>query len=205
MGGFGSGNRWRHGTRDTCEASKRIDIRYMRSKDMLRPGSQGSLSWNRNGQPNGSINYRMYEAAMVLDYRTRPVGGDWVPVIEHIAIDKQEQPYGGSRRFFRCPRCNRRCLVLYGDTHFRCRKCQNLAYASQNGDGKDRADLLSRKIRERLGGAGGWDDVFPAKPKGMHWSTYARLAQKSHLLERRVEMHLVGLLDRLLRFGSVRD
>jgi hypothetical protein len=35
MGGIGSGNLWRYGTRDTCEGSLRIDIRYMRTKGML--------------------------------------------------------------------------------------------------------------------------------------------------------------------------
>jgi hypothetical protein len=80
MGGIGSGNLWRYGTRDTCEASLRIDIRYMRSKGMLTPGRQGTLSWSRGGESISSINYKCYETTLELDYRTRPAGGDWTPV-----------------------------------------------------------------------------------------------------------------------------
>jgi hypothetical protein len=40
-------------------------------------------------------------------------------------------------------------------------KCQNLAYASQNQDVRDRASAKARKIRQRLGDDGCFDDPFP--------------------------------------------
>jgi hypothetical protein len=43
--------------------------------------------------------------------------------------------FGGIRYWFGCPHCGRRVVVLYlapGDTHFRCRHCNNLSYHSRN-------------------------------------------------------------------------
>ena len=196
MGGIGSGNIWRYGTRDTCEASLRIDIRYMRTKGMLSPGRQGVLSWSRCGQTVSSINYKCHEATLELDYRTRPVGGDWKPVTEHVRIERAAQPFGGVRRYFHCPRCYARCLVLYGGSYFRCRKCQNLAYASQNQDVHDRASAKARKIRQRLGDDGCFDDPFPPKPKGMHWRTYDKLQRQCEILEDQVAAQFMLLLAR---------
>ena len=58
MGGMGSGNRWRYGTKDTLDASSRLDIRYLKKQGMLR-GGNFSLSWNRNGTPSGNVNIRI--------------------------------------------------------------------------------------------------------------------------------------------------
>jgi hypothetical protein len=196
MGGIGSGNIWRYGTRDTCEASLRIDIRYMRTKGMLSPGRQGVLSWSRGGETVSSVNYKCHEATLELDYRTRPAGGDWKPVREHVCIERAAQPFGGVRRYFRCPRCCARCLVLYGGSYFRCRKCQNLAYASQNQDVCDRASARARKIRQRLGDDGCFDDPFPPKPKGMHWRTYEKLERQCEILEDQVAAQFMFLLAR---------
>ncbi len=197
MGGIGSGTRWRWGSRDTCEASLRIDIRYMRAKGLLAPGSQGTLSWSRGGEQTGWIRYKVHALTLELDYRTRPAGGDWTPVNEHIPFDRVDQPFGGSRLYFICPRCRHRCMVLYGGSHFRCRKCQNLAYASQSEDAAARAMSRSQNIRKRLGDSGGFDDPFPPKPKGMHWATYDRLEREYAVQDERAATVLVGLLARL--------
>lgn len=197
MGGIGSGNRWRWGSRDTCEASLRIDIRYMREQEMLRPGSQGTLSWSRGGEQTGWIRYKVHAETLELDYRTRPAGGDWKPVNEHFQFERMEQPFGGSRLFLTCPRCQRRCLVLYGGCHFRCRKCSNLVYASQNEDASGRAMSKAQKIRKRLGCDGGFDDPFPPKPKGMHWATYDRMERACTAYEDRIAVELTGMILRL--------
>ena len=196
MGGIGSGNLWRYGTRDTCEASLRIDIRYMRSKGFLKPGRQGTLSWSRGGETISSINYKCHEATLELDYRTRSAGGDWTPVNEHIAMERAAQPFVGTRRNFCCSRCNGRCLVLYGGSRFRCRKCQNLPYTSQNRNAFDQASAKARKIRERLGDDGCFDDPFPSKPKGMHWRTYKRLERQCERYEDQVAAQFMHMLSR---------
>lgn len=199
MGGIGSGNRWRYSTRKTCESSLRIDIRYMRANNLLKPGSQGILSWSRGGQTTSSIRYRSHEASIELEYKTQPPVGDGMPVNDHIAIERAAQPFGGTRLYFICRRCQGRCLVLYGGSYFRCRKCQNLAYASQNRVVCDQASAKARKIRERLGDHGCFDDPFPSKPKGMHWRTYEKLERECERYENQVAVKFIHLLSRLER------
>lgn len=196
MGGVGSGNRLRFGGRGTCESSHRVDIRYMREKGLLRPGTQGTLSWSRGGEQTGWIRYRCYEHSLELIYRARQAGGEWQDVDEHVTLERVPQPFGGGRQYFRCRACQRRCLVLYGGTRFRCRKCSNLAYASQIEDGTDRACSKARAIRKRLGCEGSFDDPFPPKPKGMHWKTYHRLERECEFLEERVAAEIAQLLAR---------
>ena len=198
MGGSGSGNHWRYGTRSTCEASLRIDVRYMRKAGLLRQGRHGTLSWSRNGEQTGWIRYTVHSHSLELDYRTRQAGEEeWMPVNEHVPLLRSDQPFGGSRVYLGCLRCGRRTMVLYGGTLFRCRKCLNLAYASQSEDRCGRAASRSQNIRERLGGEGGFDDPFPPKPKGMHWSTYNRLEAECALLDDLVAAELCGFIGRL--------
>lgn len=201
MGGSGSGNRWRYGTRSTCEASLRIDLRYMRKRGLLQVGRSGSLSWSRGGEQIASIRYTVNSHSLELDYRTRSPGEEeWICVREHVPLYRREQPFGGSRVYLGCLRCHRKSLVLYGGTRFRCRKCLNLAYASQGEDIFGRATTRSRLIRMRLGGEGCFDDPFPPKPKGMHWSTYQRLESECARLDDLAAVELCGLIA---RFGGV--
>ncbi|WP_156373672.1 hypothetical protein [Rhizobium sp. Leaf386] len=169
----------------------------MRDNDMLRPGSQGTLSWSRGGEQTGWIRYRVHFNALELNYKTRPAGGEWQPVNEQIAFARSDQPFGGSRLYLVCPRCRRRCVVMYGGSHFRCRRCLNLAYSSQSEDASGRAMSKAQNIRKRLGDCGGFDDPFPDKPKGMHWETYHRLKRECAILEERVAVELAGMMMRL--------
>lgn len=56
----------------------------------------------------------------------------------HISLTWTPCPFGGYRLWFSCPSCQRRCRILYlrqshnpSDAVFRCRKCLNLTYYSQ--------------------------------------------------------------------------
>lgn len=196
MGGAGSGNRWRVARRDTCEASLRIDIRYMRAKGLLKAGHRGTLSWSRGGEQTGWIEYRYHGATLELDYKARPAGGEWVKINEHIWLQRAGQPFGGERLYMCCPGCQRRCLVLYGGIYFRCRKCQNLGYATQREDTLGRLCARSSRIRNKLGDTGSFDDLFPTKPKGMHWKTYDRLKAEGERIEDSVAFAFDGLLRR---------
>lgn len=183
MGGFGSGNRRQIG-RDTCESYKRIAMSYLRKHGLLEPGYSGSLSWTRGGHSNGDIRFRSYSDCIELNYKYREAGdAECRDVIERINFTYSPQHLGGMRRWFVCPSCGKRCGVLYGGTHFRCRKCLNLAYSSQNESPMYRALSQAQKIRQRLGGSGSLDEAFPDKPKGMHWRTYDCLRERSERLE----------------------
>ncbi len=90
-----------------------------------------------------------------------------------------DQHLGGRRRWFVCPDCGRRCLLLYQRVErLACRACHDLAYASECESREDRLRRRARAIRCRLGGSANLLDPFPDKPKGMHRSTYARWCRK---------------------------
>ena len=82
---------------------------------------------------------------------------------------------------------------------FACRSCYGLAYESQQEDLTGRAQLKAQKIRMRLGGSGCPADLFPDKPKGMHWRTYERLCEAHDLAEARFFMTSMRRADRLQR------
>src|SRR5688572_10670260 len=132
MGGPGSGNRWNHSGRPTCESMRRIDLRYMKRNRLVDVGRQGTLSWTYAGQAHGRIGYRVDADRLQLNYSMQDDSGDWQPMEESVRFDFTGQHLGGERRWFRCPGCNRRCAVLYGGARFRCRKCYRLGYQSQN-------------------------------------------------------------------------
>lgn len=50
-------------------------------------------------------------------------------------------------------------------------------YESQYETRWERTERQANRIWRRLGGSE-CDDVFPPKPKGMHWTTYERLAKR---------------------------
>lgn len=198
MGGPGSGNRWRYPTKGICEKHKRIDIRYLRKHGLLDPPIRCTLLWNQGGENSGCIDLRAHAMSLELNYRYREGDqDDWQSFNEHISFSFKDQPFGGVRKFFICPGCKRRCMVLYGGAHFRCRKCHDLAYASQNEDQIDRIRRKAEKIRGQLGGELDLDWSFPKKPKGMHWRTYYRLRSMGQSLEDEFHEKLEHQLERL--------
>ena len=175
MGGPGSGNTWRSKS-PTCNQYLRIDLRYLKQHNMLSPDRHYSLSWNRGGEPAGNIGYWSYGNYLMLNYRSRDYGEEeWQDIKQNVHFDWTPMNFGGKRQWFLCPRCNRRCRILYGGARFYCRKCYRLSYPTQSETPWQRQITRAQKIRERLGGDGSIDDLFPEKPKGMHWKTYNRL------------------------------
>ena len=177
MGGKGSGYYYRSSARTTCEENRRVDIRYLKKQNMLKPNTAGSLSWNTGGEPSGNINYTMYENTMVLNFRYRNYGDDeWTSVRQTIWFDRTPCHYGGSRKWFLCPECDSRVGVLYGvDVHFLCRHCYRLPYASQGEGYLDRMTRKLDKLSNKLEADEYIVDGDLWKPKGMHWKTFYHL------------------------------
>ena len=132
MGGPGSGNRWRS-SGATCEQYHRIDLRYLKAHNMLMPGFRFALHWTYGGEPSGDIRYIAVQSHLELVFRTREHGEtEWRDVKQIVPFEHTSVHFGGNRKWFNCPGCKRRCIVLYGGARFYCRKCYRLQYQSQS-------------------------------------------------------------------------
>lgn len=180
MGGRGSGNWCRWGSKTTTESQHQIDIRWLKKQRYLRPGTAGSLSWSWGDEQTGSIGFRMEYERMILNYRHRPHGGDWENVEQAISFDRTSCNYGGYRTWFLCPRCWKRVAILYGaGKYFLCRHCYDFTYSSQQESRSDRLMRKARKIRARLRASNNLMESILFKPKNMHQKTFDRLRREA--------------------------
>lgn len=111
--------------------------------------------------------------AATLDYRYRFADGER-DVHQRIALEWTPCRFGGLRAWFRCPRCQRRCAILYAHGWPACRTCARLAYPSTRCDAIDRSWRRTWALERRLD----WQQDHYGhgpKPKGMHATTFARL------------------------------
>lgn len=186
MGGRGSGRSAGYGFGvDKCEEYQNIDLAWLRGEKMLKVGNSGSIQWSRRGEVYSSVGYRVETNGLRLIYRTRVREGEWRDVDELIRFTSTPTQFGGQRIWYVCPCCQKRCRVIYGGSHFRCRTCHGLRYESQYENATSRIASQRHKLRRRLGYVGSLEDPFPLKPKRMHWTTSERLQERDAELERR--------------------
>lgn len=194
MGGPGSGNRYRWGTKTSTEACHRFDLAGLARRGWLRPGSGGTTRWWRGEQEVSAIGWSVRgtgqtATALELSYA---IGGEGIRY--RVPLAWTPCHFGGQRPWFVCPGagCGRRAAVLYGGRLFLCRRCHDLAYESTRQSPGDRALRKAQRIRQRLGGSANMLEPFPPKPKGMRWRTYERLAREADAAER---TYHAGFLD----------
>ena len=168
MGGFGSG------FQGTAKATTR-ERHALHVKDWgnLPPGARANWTITLGGgQDVGAVHVRVEADALALTY-TPPNG---TPRQQSIAIERAPCRFGGSRPWFLCPECGRRCGALYrGRGGFYCRDCAGLNYPSTRETPDTRAVHKADRIRARLGWPAGIAFGHGPKPKGMHWRTFWRL------------------------------
>lgn len=121
-----------------------------------------------------------------------------------IHLSRKRNGFGGEQVFFLCPACGKRVRYLYiTGTNFRCRRCAQLNYKSQQ---QTRDSMIYywkgvEYVKEHLEPHPfGWPDGFafcdyvPDKPRGMHESTYQRhLARFIKYREKHTERSLADL------------
>lgn len=186
MGGIGSG-RQKSGTLTTYEV-KRIDIGYLKKSGILNSHRSGKLTWSRNGEQTGFINYTNTASSLILQYRYRQFGEDWQPVEQTIRYTKTNCHYGGFRTWFVCPKCSRQCGILYSaGPLFLCRVCYRLPYETQIVGMTERLILKLHKLGRRI-----FDETGYRKAKGMHWKTFELLLDRYHNLDERIDIRILG-------------
>jgi hypothetical protein len=98
-------------------------------------------------------------------------------VEDEIPVVRSRMHFGGSREFLLCPGCRKRFAILYNTArYFRCRRCNDMAYRTQNETPHGRALLLAGKLWKRAGCEWGGDGE---KPKWMQWRTFNRLMERA--------------------------
>lgn len=153
--------------RAKAEHCLRLDVREL-ARHKLLAGGTCSCTWRWTNtvtsEASGSISLWVTADAVRLNFTTNEQ-----PVQQHVPIVRTACNYGGTRPWFRCPRCDVRVAVLYmRGGRFICRHCGRISYASQSDDLIGRTWRLQQRLERRL------DDHW-ARPRGMHRRTRERL------------------------------
>lgn len=179
-----------------------LDIRQLARRDLMKPGIWYGWHWSSDGERVGSISFSTvgYPDSLKLSYQWTPHGGEARNVECRLLLARVAGGFG-SRPMFLCPDCRRCCAVVYfGGWRFACRKCLNLAYASEAEDGMGRLWRRQLKIERRLSGGGGeWDGW--SRPKGMHARTFERLRERIFKIEQAKDALLAMHLPRWVPEG----
>jgi len=181
---FGAGRPAQHVKAEHCLS---LDVRKLARKQCLESGRCSWRWWNTStGETLGSIGLTGRLGALALNYTA-----DGQPIHEHVTVTRTPCAFGGSRPWFKCPRCWGRVAVLYlRGGRFRCRACHGLRYASQSEDACGRSWRKQSKLEARLGE--NW-----RKPKGMHKATRERLLEAIWACEEVREDALAAYMDRI--------
>jgi len=130
MGGSGS-NRWMTTvTRPLVDGMLRLDVRALARAGGLVPGAGITVAWNSGASVTAHLPIDD-PSCLMLVYEVCDRSGAHQSITESIPLLSTPGTFGGTRDWFGCPGCRRRCAVLYAlGGCFRCRECHRLAYAS---------------------------------------------------------------------------
>ena len=129
MGGLGSGNWLRFGSKHLVEKYLELDVRFLNKKRGLDNRRSCICSW-RDGS---NISIETSPESIELSYATT-INGQRQNVNYRVPISWTTCNYGGKRPWFICPEegCGRRVAKLYlRKGYFLCRNCHDLTYSSQ--------------------------------------------------------------------------
>ncbi len=134
----------------TTDSCCRIDMTYLAKQVRFDMREWFSLSWKSSWGRRDSILLIVEPPDRVrLQYTsTNRTNGISVDHNHVVFIESTPCNYGGKRWWFECPKCHRRCRIIYlapGFDYFVCRICGNLIYESQQ-EGKSRWWALRQGI-----------------------------------------------------------
>jgi len=195
MGGLGSGG-WNASGRPTTGDCLSLDVSSLNQSGALTARWTGTCQWSRDGEKTGEVGICSNSDGVTLTYNSRVADGDWVHHQQTICISWVDCRFGGQRPYFVCSGCRQRVLKLYVRGEFRCRHCHGLSYPSQRERESDRAQRRANRIRVRLGGETGWQNI-PPRPKGMNHQTYQRLIDEIVTLDAVTNDVAIRIISRL--------
>ena len=178
MGGYGSGQWVRIGTKRSTSSAIALDICALTEHGLLRCSTStfASSTWtdSRTGETIGTIEHIIHaerdRGVIELRYWSSDFG-ESVQVRSIVALETTHPHFGGVRWWFRCPLSGKRSRVLYkisGQRYFACRDALGLTYDSCNDDAQSRALRQARKVRSRMGQDPSDRHSVQPKPAGMH-------------------------------------
>lgn len=180
MGGWGSGRQYHINPKLLTEDAAPLDIRKLKSKNLLIPGSKITATWSTDGIVHASIGAVVYEDCMILKYTYNKTE----KVNQNIYFTYTPCNFGGKRVWYCCPVCGRRCAIIYSsEINFACRICCDLTYKTCNEVPRNRLLIKANKLRKRIRARPGMANSFPVKPKGMHHKTWSRIKYEIRCLE----------------------
>jgi hypothetical protein len=176
MGGLGSGRYLRSGKKAKTGECLAFDIRHWKRLGWL---DQRRIEF-RDGavvlvKPDAVSYY--YSGASHWDGRSQIVH-------EQINLIHRACHLGGKRPMFVCPRCTSSVFVLYKTGYFyRCRRCANLAFASQSETKLDREMGHVNRLLRRLHPLGCFMHPILVKPPRMRQRTYQEIVAEVERLK----------------------
>ena len=184
-GGYrgGAGRPGWHVKVDNC---LKLDVRELARRKLL---DGGSFTWHwsetDSGKVVGQIGIITFSGEVRLNFTL-----NGTPLQQVIRLERTACNYGGTRPWFRCPRCQRRVAVLYLRSGFLCRPCGHIAYGSQSEDALGRTWRRQQKLERLLGR--GW-----ARPTRMHLATRARILARIFQCEEQRDEALCAFMSRV--------
>ena len=206
MGGSGSGRNHRFHVKRTVEEYLWIDAQEWWNRCILEEGGI-NVHWgwpNKTGIGRTRMKIRVDEDRVKVEYTITRAVGKSETLTQWIPFESTPCHFGGERYWFRCPNgsCERRVRRLYRGRQFFCRLCHRLNYASQHENHFGRACRKVQKIRLKLGGSANLFELFPLKPKGMHYATHEKLFRKSEFASEAAFIEMRYWSECLMRGGK---
>jgi len=154
MGGYGS-DRWGGHRRRACITERlALDLRALRRAGLFEhAGERGRFKWENGHAVAWALDLDGDTGALRLSYGLQHEGGEVERQRETVRLERRAIAYHGYCWYLCCPRCGRRCKVLYLiGARWMCRVCGRLSYPSQ---------LYHDKTRDK------WRRMWEANPEGL--------------------------------------
>lgn len=113
-----------------AENASAVDVAYLSRSGHLDSGNWKRLYWKQYGEVRLEGLVKAFDDHITVDIG---LSTHW------IGLTQTPCHLGGYRRWFTCPMCSNRMVMLYMRYgRFACRNCQKISYQSQSGDAEDR-------------------------------------------------------------------